>query len=43
MRKIQSNPFISPVGEIKVYVNDEVTGSIPVNGSRESGEFSPPR
>ena len=34
MRKIQSNPFISQVGEIKVVVNDEVTGSIPVNGSR---------
>ena len=34
MRKIQSNPFISRDGEIKVNVNDEVTGSIPVNGSR---------
>ncbi len=35
MRKIQSNPFISQFGEMEVEVNDEVTGSIPVNGSRE--------
>ncbi len=33
MRKIQSNPFISQIGEIKVNVNDEVTSSILVNGS----------
>lgn len=32
-RKIQSNPFISQIGEVKVYVNDEVNSSILFNGS----------
>ncbi len=36
MRKIQSNPPINRYGEIEVYVNDEVSGSIPDNGSRLS-------
>ena len=39
MRKIQSNPFISHIGEIKVDVNDEVIGSIPINGSRERSDI----
>ena len=36
MRKIQSNPLINRFrGEIEVEVNDEVSGSIPDNGSVE--------
>jgi len=35
-RNIQSNPFISQVGEIKVSMNDEVIGSIPINGSEKN-------
>ena len=44
-RNIQSNPFISQVGEIEVVMNDEVAGSIPADGSskawKRSGRIEP--